>query len=165
MNPAMWRGSAHHGREHAAQSGAMRPVPGWAQYRMPFPPLSKPEPARHPAARLPDCPAKCGNGYAQDFGTSIEEVVRKTEQGIVKNSLPHVSGDPGGVLSRNRVSLALTLPSVSWRHIRPGVQCFTRTADGKARHEADSARNLAEHLAARQPIPYNHKTIYVGSGM
>jgi len=39
MNPAMWRGSVHAVAGGAAQSGKMRPVPGWSEYRMPIPGL------------------------------------------------------------------------------------------------------------------------------
>src|SRR5947207_115414 len=37
MNPHHWHGSCHAGGSGPAQSGAMRPVPGWAQHRMPIP--------------------------------------------------------------------------------------------------------------------------------
>jgi phytoene dehydrogenase-like protein len=39
MNPHNWHGSCHAGGSSPAQSGAMRPVPGYAQHRMPIPGL------------------------------------------------------------------------------------------------------------------------------
>ena len=38
-NPHMWHGSVHAGSSEPSQSGNMRPMPGWAQYRMPIPGL------------------------------------------------------------------------------------------------------------------------------
>jgi len=38
-NPHMWHGSVHSGSGEPSQSGGMRPMPGWAQYRMPIPGL------------------------------------------------------------------------------------------------------------------------------
>src|SRR5215472_12517442 len=36
MNPHFWHGSAHAGAQSASQVAAMRPMPGWAQHRMPI---------------------------------------------------------------------------------------------------------------------------------
>jgi phytoene dehydrogenase-like protein len=78
MNPAMWRGSAHHGANNAAQSGAMRPVPGWAQYRMPISGLYQTGGCTAPGGSITGVPGRNAAGVMlKDFGTSIEEVVRK----------------------------------------------------------------------------------------
>jgi phytoene dehydrogenase-like protein len=78
MNPAMWRGSAHHGANNAAQSGAMRPVPGWAQYRMPISGLYQTGACTAPGGSITGMPGRnAATAMLKDFGTSIEEVVRK----------------------------------------------------------------------------------------
>ena len=79
MNPAMWRGSAHHGANNAAQSGAMRPVPGWAQYRMPISGLYQTGACTAPGGSITGLPGRnAATVILKDFGTSIEEVVRKS---------------------------------------------------------------------------------------
>jgi phytoene dehydrogenase-like protein len=78
MNPAMWRGSAHHGASNAAQSGTMRPVPGWAQYRMPISGLYQTGACTAPGGSITGIPGRnAATVMLKDFGTSIEEVVRK----------------------------------------------------------------------------------------
>jgi phytoene dehydrogenase-like protein len=78
MNPAMWRGSAHHGASNAAQSGAMRPVPGWAQYRMPISGLYQTGACTAPGGSITGMPGRnAATVMLKDFGTSIEEVVGK----------------------------------------------------------------------------------------
>jgi phytoene dehydrogenase-like protein len=78
MNPAMWRGSAHHGANNPAQTGAMRPVPGWAQYRMPISGLYQTGACTAPGGSVTGMPGRnAATVILKDFGTSIEEVVRK----------------------------------------------------------------------------------------
>jgi phytoene dehydrogenase-like protein len=78
MNPAMWRGSAHHGANNPAQTGAMRPVPGWAQYRMPISALYQTGACTAPGGSITGMPGRnAATVMLKDFGTSIEEVVRK----------------------------------------------------------------------------------------
>ena len=80
MNPAMWRGSAHHGASNAAQSGVMRPVPGWAQYRMPISGLYQTGACTAPGGSITGMPGRnAATVILKDFGTSIEEVVRKSD--------------------------------------------------------------------------------------
>jgi phytoene dehydrogenase-like protein len=80
MNPAMWLGSAHHGANNAAQTGAMRPVPGWAQYRMPISGLYQTGACTAPGGSITGMPGRnAATVMLKDFGTSIEEVVRKKE--------------------------------------------------------------------------------------
>jgi phytoene dehydrogenase-like protein len=78
MNPAMWRGSAHAGASNVAQSGAMRPVPGWAQYRMPIPGLYQTGSCTAPGGSVTGQPGRnAASVLLKEFGTSLEEVVKK----------------------------------------------------------------------------------------
>jgi phytoene dehydrogenase-like protein len=78
MNPAMWRGSAHAGASNVAQSGAMRPVPGWAQYRMPIPGLYQTGSCTAPGGSVTGQPGRNAAAVLlKEFGTSLEEVVKK----------------------------------------------------------------------------------------
>jgi phytoene dehydrogenase-like protein len=78
MNPAMWRGSAHAGASNQAQSGAMRPVPGWAQYRMPIAGLYQTGACTAPGGSVTGQPGRnAASVMLKDFGTSLEEVVKK----------------------------------------------------------------------------------------
>jgi len=78
MNPAMWRGSAHHGANNPAQSGANRPVPGWSQYRMPISGLYQTGACTPPGGSITGMPGRnAAAAMLKDFGTSIEEVVSK----------------------------------------------------------------------------------------
>ena len=80
MNPAMWRGSAHHGANNPAQSGDMRPVPGWSNYRMPIPSLYQTGACTPPGGSITGVPGRnAAAAMLKDFGASIEEVVSKPE--------------------------------------------------------------------------------------
>jgi phytoene dehydrogenase-like protein len=78
MNPHFWHGSAHAGAQNAAQSAAMRPMPGWAQHRMPIPGLYQTGATTHPGGSVTGAPGRnAAMVMLKDFGTSIEEVVAK----------------------------------------------------------------------------------------
>jgi phytoene dehydrogenase-like protein len=78
MNPHFWHGSAHAGAQNAAQSAAMRPMPGWAQHRMPIPGLYQTGATTHPGGSVTGAPGRnAATVMLKDFGTSIEEVVSK----------------------------------------------------------------------------------------
>jgi phytoene dehydrogenase-like protein len=78
MNPHFWRGSAHAGAQNAAQTGAMRPMLGWAQHRMPIPGLYQTGATTHPGGSVTGAPGRnAATVMLKDFGTSIEEVVSK----------------------------------------------------------------------------------------
>ena len=78
MNPHNWHGSCHAGSSDPAQSGAMRPMPGWAQHRMPIPGLYQTGATTHPGGSITGGPGRnAATVMLKDFGTSIEEVVRK----------------------------------------------------------------------------------------
>jgi phytoene dehydrogenase-like protein len=78
MNPHFWHGSAHAGAQNAAQTGAMRPMLGWAQHRMPIPGLYQTGATTHPGGSVTGAPGRnAATVMLKDFGTSIEEVVSK----------------------------------------------------------------------------------------
>jgi len=78
MNPHFWHGSAHAGAQNAAQTGAMRPMLGWAQHRMPIPGLYQTGATTHPGGSVTGAPGRnAATIMLKDFGTSIEEVVSK----------------------------------------------------------------------------------------
>jgi phytoene dehydrogenase-like protein len=78
MNPHNWHGSCHAGASGPSQSGAMRPMPGWAQYKMPIPGLYQTGATTAPGGSVTGMPGRnAAVVMLKDFGTSIEEVVRK----------------------------------------------------------------------------------------
>jgi phytoene dehydrogenase-like protein len=78
LNPHNWHGSCHGGEMSQAQSGALRPVAGWAQHRMPIPGLYQTGSTTHPGASVSGAPGRnAATVMLQDFGTSIEEVVAR----------------------------------------------------------------------------------------
>jgi phytoene dehydrogenase-like protein len=78
MNPAMWRGSAHAGASNSAQSGPMRPVPGWGEYRMPIDGLFQTGACTAPGGSVTGVPGRNAAAVIlKEFGTSIEEALKK----------------------------------------------------------------------------------------
>jgi phytoene dehydrogenase-like protein len=78
MNPHNWHGTCHGGAQNAAQSGALRPVPGWAQHRMPIPGLYQTGATTYPGASVSGGPGRnAATVMLKDFGRSIEDVVKK----------------------------------------------------------------------------------------
>ncbi len=70
MNPAMWRGSAHHGD---------RRLPQFASYKMPIPGLYQTGACTAPGGSITGMPGRNAAAVLlKDLGTSIEEVVNKT---------------------------------------------------------------------------------------
>jgi phytoene dehydrogenase-like protein len=75
-NPHMFRGTIHGGDRGLAYSGAQRPVPGWAQHRMPIPGLYQTGATTHPGGSITGGPGRnAAIVILDDLGTSIEEVV------------------------------------------------------------------------------------------
>lgn len=75
-NPSFWHGSIHGGSSDPSQSGAMRPVAGWAQYRMPIQGLYQTGATTYPGGSVTGAPGRnAAIVMLKDFGTSIEEVV------------------------------------------------------------------------------------------
>ena len=74
-NPNMWHGSIHCGSSDPSQSGAMRPMAGWAQYRMPIPGLYQTGACTYPGGSVTGAPGRnAAMVMLKDFGTrsSIE---------------------------------------------------------------------------------------------
>ena len=76
MNPAMWRGSVHAAAYGAAQSGDMRPAPGWADYRMPIPGLYQTGACTAPGGSVTGKPGRnAAKVILEDHGSSLQEAV------------------------------------------------------------------------------------------
>lgn len=75
-NPHMWRGTIHGGDRGLAYSGAQRPVPGWAQHRMPVPGLYQTGATTHPGGSITGGPGRnAAVVILDDLGTKIEDLV------------------------------------------------------------------------------------------
>lgn len=75
-NPHMWRGTIHGGDRGLAYGGAQRPVPGWAQHRMPIPGLYQTGATTHPGGSITGGPGRnAATVILDDLGTTIEAVV------------------------------------------------------------------------------------------
>ena len=57
-NPHMWHGTFHGGDRSLAQSGPMRPAPGWAQHRMPIAGLYQTGGTTHPGGSVTGGPGR-----------------------------------------------------------------------------------------------------------
>jgi phytoene dehydrogenase-like protein len=57
-NAHNWRGTCHGGSMLPAQSGGMRPVPGWASHRMPIPGLYQTGATTHPGGSVSAGPGR-----------------------------------------------------------------------------------------------------------
>jgi|SRR5579883_388509 phytoene dehydrogenase-like protein len=78
MNPHNWHGSCHAGGSGPSQVGAMRPMPGYAQHRMPIPGLYQTGATTHPGGSVTGGPGRnAAVVILKDLGTSIEAVVHK----------------------------------------------------------------------------------------
>jgi phytoene dehydrogenase-like protein len=76
-NPHMIHGTFHGGDRGLAQSGGLRPVPGWGQYRMPIPGLYQTGGTTHPGGSITGAPGRnAAMVLLQDLGTSLDEVVK-----------------------------------------------------------------------------------------
>jgi phytoene dehydrogenase-like protein len=75
-NEHMVRGTFHGGDRTLPQSGPLRPVPGWAQHRMPIPGLYQTGGTTHPGGSITGGPGRnAAVVLLHDLGTTIEEVV------------------------------------------------------------------------------------------
>ena len=76
QNEHMIHGTFHGGDRTLPQSGALRPVPGWAQHRMPIPGLYQTGGTTHPGGSITGGPGRnAAIVLLADLGTTIEEVV------------------------------------------------------------------------------------------
>ena len=77
-NPAMWKGSTHAFKAGPAQTGDMRPVPGWSNFRMPIQGLYQTGACTGAGGSIRGTPGRdAARVILKDFGTSLEEVVGK----------------------------------------------------------------------------------------
>lgn len=78
MNPHFWHGCAHGGAQSISQTGPMRPVPGYAQHRMPIPGLYQTGATTYPGGSVTGAPGRnAAMVMLKDFGTSLDAVVQK----------------------------------------------------------------------------------------
>jgi phytoene dehydrogenase-like protein len=71
-----WRGSCHGGDLSPAQSEALRPVPGFAQHRMPIPGLYQTGATTHPGGSVTGAPGRnAAMVLLQDLGRDLQEVL------------------------------------------------------------------------------------------
>lgn len=76
-NAHNWRGTCHGGSLLPAQSGAMRPVPGWASHRVPIPGLYQTGATTHPGGSVSAGPGRNAAWVMlDDLGFSPEEIIR-----------------------------------------------------------------------------------------
>jgi phytoene dehydrogenase-like protein len=76
QNRHMIRGTFHGGDRTLAQSGGLRPAPGWGQYRMPIPGLYQTGGTTHPGGSITGAPGRnAATVLLSDLGLDIEEVV------------------------------------------------------------------------------------------
>jgi phytoene dehydrogenase-like protein len=76
LNEHNWRGSCHGGEMSPAQTGGLRPAPGWAEHRLPIAGLYQTGSTTHPGASVSAGPGRNAAAVMlKDLGTSIEEVV------------------------------------------------------------------------------------------
>ena len=78
VNAHNWHGSCHGGDQGPAQSGLLRPAPGWAQHRMPVPGLYQTGSTVHPGGSVSGGPGRNAAAVMlADLGTSLEAVLAR----------------------------------------------------------------------------------------
>jgi phytoene dehydrogenase-like protein len=76
FNAHNWHGSCHGGELSPAQSGAMRPVPGWASHRMPIPGLYQTGATTHPGGSVTGGPGRNAAWVLlEDLGLSLQATI------------------------------------------------------------------------------------------
>jgi len=77
-NEHMWHGTIHGGDRSWPNDGPRRPVPGWAQHRMPIPGLYQTGATTHPGGSITGAPGRnCAVVLLEDLGDDIKEVVSR----------------------------------------------------------------------------------------
>ncbi|MEP7023951.1 MAG: NAD(P)/FAD-dependent oxidoreductase [Actinomycetota bacterium] len=72
MNAHNWHGSCHGGDAGPAQSGELRPVPGWASHRMPIPGLYQTGATTYPGGSVSGAPGRnAAEVMLADLGSSL----------------------------------------------------------------------------------------------
>ncbi len=75
-NEHMWRGTIHGGDRSYANDGPRRPVPGWAQHRMPIRGLYQTGATTHPGGSITGAPGRnCAIVLLEDLGHAPQEVM------------------------------------------------------------------------------------------
>lgn len=75
-NEHMWRGTIHGGDRSWPNDGPRRPVPGWAQHRMPIPGLYQTGATTHPGGSITGAPGRnCAVVLLEDLGHDAQEVL------------------------------------------------------------------------------------------
>jgi phytoene dehydrogenase-like protein len=78
FNMHNWHGSCHGGDMAPAQSGRLRPAPGWAQHRLPIPGLYQTGATTHPGGSVSAGPGRnAAMVMLKDFGMDLEQVVAR----------------------------------------------------------------------------------------
>lgn len=76
FNAHNWHGSCHGGDMGPAQSGPLRPAPGWASHRTPIPGLFQTGATTHPGGSVSAGPGRnAAMVLLKELGTSMEEVL------------------------------------------------------------------------------------------
>jgi phytoene dehydrogenase-like protein len=79
QNRHMIHGAFHGGDRGLAQSGGLRPAPGWAQHRMPIAGLYQTGGTTHPGGSITGAPGRnAATVILADLGTSIDAVICAT---------------------------------------------------------------------------------------
>jgi phytoene dehydrogenase-like protein len=75
-NPHNYRGSCHGGDQDLAQDGALRPVAGWAGYRLPVRGLYQTGATTHPGGSVTGAPGRnCAQVLLEDLGMSLADAI------------------------------------------------------------------------------------------
>ena len=78
QNRHMIHGTFHGGDRGPAQSGGLRPAPGWGQHRMPIPGLYQTGGTTHPGGSITGAPGRNAAAVIlADLGTSLEAVTSR----------------------------------------------------------------------------------------
>ncbi len=94
QNRHMIRGTFHGGDRTLAQSGGLRPAPGWGQYRMPIPGLYQTGGTTHPGGSITGAPGRnAATVLLSDLGLDLEEVVRRCPTPACRQ--PSITGPRG----------------------------------------------------------------------
>jgi len=79
-NPHNYRGSCHGGDQDLAQEGALRPLPGWAGYRLPVRGLYQTGATTHPGASVTGAPGRnCAQVVLEDLGLGLADAIARSE--------------------------------------------------------------------------------------
>jgi phytoene dehydrogenase-like protein len=80
FNAHNWHGSCHGGDMGLAQSGDLRPVPGWAQHRLPIPGLYQTGATTHPGGSVSGGPGRnAATVMLHDLGRNLADVVARSD--------------------------------------------------------------------------------------